>query len=109
MEVRDSQDHCFYRMVRSQKLVQKTDTSFYVENLNDQSPIKITEKQLSQLLLDYYQNPLKDFSSQEIAIQDKEGNFKILTPQDLTKIYQERIRKNNNPIELNKAIRYSGK
>ena len=106
VELSDTQEHYIFQLWKTKVLPQEFDTSFYVENTDTTPAITITEKKMTNLLLDYYTNPLKDFETQSMVVEDKNGNVKTLNAKELTEMYQKQIRKNNNPIELNKAIVY---
>lgn len=106
IELSDDKEQYIFKFVKNKKINEENDTSFYLENLNDLKAINTSEKELAKIKIANYQNPLKDFNSQEIIIKDKDGNLKTLNNRDLTKMHQERIKKYYNPIEIDKAIHY---
>lgn len=64
--------------------------------------------------LENYENPLRDFKKQFAENTNSENTFWVMgikvTSADqfkeLAEMSQKRIRKDNNPIEIDKAIRY---
>ncbi|WP_167026837.1 GLPGLI family protein [Chryseobacterium sp. Tr-659] len=77
---------------------------------------EIPYSKYQSLLMNYYQNPLKFIQSGQLEINENnkltlDDGRTIYKPEELRlfeKEEQERLRKYNNPIELDKAIRYSG-
>lgn len=96
----------FLVLLKNKNIDSDFDTSFYLENINQLKPISLSEKQVQKLFLDFYHNPLKDYESKELIVQDKEGNTKTYNERELTKLYQQRIKASYHPIELDKAILY---
>lgn len=109
LELKDTKGNYIFQFVESKVLQGEFDTSFYVEKLYDISPIKVTEKKMNKVYLDYYSNPMKDFIGGALMVQDKDGNMKTIEPKDVIKPAQERIRRENNPIEISKAVHYPTK
>ncbi|MEG2335849.1 GLPGLI family protein [Chryseobacterium sp.] len=106
VELNDDKQQYIFKFVKNKKIMKENDTSFYLENLNDLKPINISEKEFKKIKIANYQNPLKDFNSQQMVVKDKDGNIQTLDSRDLTKLHQERMKRYNNPIEIDKAIPY---
>ena len=110
VELRDTKDNFSYDLVRVEKPANANPD--IVEMLFKKKPIKISLKKYQELLISHYNDPYSRFR------QMKPGSWSIGRSDDtfvdtieglakITKEEQEEIRKNNNPIELDKAIRYS--
>ena len=110
VELRDTKDNFSYDLVRVEKPANANPD--IVEMLFKKKPIKISLKKYQELLISHYNDPYSRFR------QMKPGSWSIGRSDDtfvdtigglakITKEEQEEIRKNNNPIELDKAIRYT--
>lgn len=108
----DDRDQYSFALVKSKKLEKTYDTSNFLEVRYGNKPLPISEKIYLKKSLEYYNDPL-----QEIRAEMKNGTIKSYEdggkhynkPEELVPLIreeQEYIRQNNNPIELNKAIKY---
>lgn len=113
-EVQDAGGNFSYNLTSIKKLDRPFDTSKILETMFGSVPISITEKKYHQLLLDDYNNPYAQYRGM------KAGSWAIVTADEreintIEKLdkysdeYRADIRKRNNPIELDKAIRFSEK
>lgn len=115
-EIRDSKDNFYFSLAKSYNLKDTYNTSEFLEAFAGSKPLEITEKIYHQKLLELYADPLRDMRED---FKNSSGNvkYKILGTEvksidqfrDLTLQAQERMRKNNNPLELNKAPQYPTK
>jgi len=108
LELKDSNENYLFSFVGNKNIAKNYDTTFFLENLNKDKPISITDKQWEKLQMDYFINPMKDFDG-DLIVEDKNGNKVKMNPRELTIRTQDHLRKNNNPIEIDKAIRYPKK
>jgi GLPGLI family protein len=71
-------------------------------------PLAISTIQMEKVFKDYYNDPYREMKSGKMLVvyQDEKGNRIKPDFNELTKNEQQRLRKNNNPIELSEAIRY---
>ncbi|MFC0344659.1 GLPGLI family protein [Epilithonimonas hispanica] len=106
VELKDDKNQFIFQLAKNVNLSSNFDTSFYLENLNEEKPIKISEEAYKKIKIDNFINPLKDFGDQEVLFKDESGNLTKLNVKDYTKRTQDYLRKYNNPIELDKAIYY---
>ena len=108
----DDHNQYSFSLVKSKKLEKTYDTSNFLELRYGNKPLPISEKIYLKKSLEYYNDPL-----QEIRAEMKNGTIKSYEdggkryskPEELVPLIreeQEYIRQNNNPIELNKAIKY---
>lgn len=108
----DDRNQYSFTLVKSKKLEKTYDTSNFLELRYGNKPLPISEKIYLKKSLEYYNDPL-----QEIRAEMKNGTIKSYEdggkryskPEELVPLIreeQEYIRQNNNPIELNKAIKY---
>ncbi|OCK51628.1 hypothetical protein BA768_02630 [Chryseobacterium sp. CBo1] len=111
VSLEDSQNQFSFNLIKSKKLDKTYDTKNILEVRYGDKPLNISERIFIQKSLEYYDDPY-----QEDRANLKKGNTIIeiegkqyTNPNDLLpliKSEQEYIRKHNNPIELNKAIKY---
>ncbi len=108
----DDRNQYSFSLVKSKKLEKTYDTSNFLEVRYGNKPLPISEKIYLKKSLEYYNDPL-----QEIRAEMKNGTIKsyedggkhYTKPEELVPLVreeQEYIRQHNNPIELNKAIKY---
>ena len=110
MLLNDSKNNFFYSLISLKKLNEEYDTSDVVETSLRLKPIQIELKQYQKLLINNYNNPFSEYENMkgtdwQLTIYDK----KISTIEGLEKIrkqYQKDIKKNYNPIEISKAVKY---
>lgn len=115
-EISDDRNNFSFSLVKSYQLKSTYDTSDFLESFAGQKAIPITEKMLLKKQLELFNDPLQDFK--EMFKNSKgEGSFSVMGVKiksldqfkELTTMTQERMRKENNPIELDKAIHYPKK
>lgn len=108
----DSQQQFSFNLIKSKKLAETYNTSNFLEVRYGRKPILITEKIFLKKAMEFYNDPmhedrenLRNGSSESIDIDGKRyTKASELVP--LIKDEQNYIRKYNNPIERNKAIKY---
>lgn len=113
-EVYDDRDNFRFSLIKSYQLAKTYDTQSILENFAGQRPVKIPEAKLVKMMLDYYNDPLHEFKEHMKKNTDPNAHFKVMGievkgPEQLKELsekMQAYIRKNNNPIELDKAVRY---
>ena len=112
-EVADDQNYFSFNLVKSYQLKSTYDTSEFLESFAGQKAIPITEKLLLKKQIELFNDPLQDFK-ENFKNSKGEGSFSVMGIKiktldqfkELTTMTQERMRKDNNPIELDKAIQY---
>lgn len=112
VSIEDSQKQYSFNLIKSKKLGETYDTSNFLEVRYGRKPILITEKIFLKKAMEFYNDPmhedrenLRNGSSESIDIDGKRyTKASELVP--LIKDEQNYIRKYNNPIERNKAIKY---
>lgn len=113
-EIYDDKDNFKFSLVKSYKLAQTYETLSILENFAGQKPVKIDEARLRKMMLDNYNDPLREFKEHYKNNTDPEAHFLVMgievkRPEqlkELSDMMQKNIKKNNNPIELDKAIKY---
>ncbi|MBD8081278.1 GLPGLI family protein [Chryseobacterium caseinilyticum] len=113
--LKDSNDQFDFSLVKSINLPETYDTSNILEVRYGNSPLSITEKKFTAKKIEYFNDPfhemrekLRDGTTKSF---DNNG-VRYTSSTDLIpkiKEEQEYILRHNNPIELNKAIKYSVK
>lgn len=112
--VEDQQQNFIFSLVKSYKLNSTYDTSTILEKFTGQTPIPITYKILQKKRLEDYNDPLRDMRNSFKENTNPENTFWVggvkITSLDqfkeLTEKQQEKLRKENNPIERDKMIHY---
>ncbi len=113
-EVYDDQDNFRFTLAKSYRLAKTYDTQSILENFAGQKPVKIPEAKLRKLMLDSYRDPLREFKEQLKNNTNPNARFMVMgievkSPEQLKELsekMQQNIRKNNNPIEVDKAMHY---
>lgn len=107
LEIKDTKGDYHFSFVKNINHPQTYDTTYIIEKLSPwfkNVPIEISEKRWEKLQLEYFSNPLKDFDS-NINIIKSTNNEKV-DIKEASKLIQKRMLKRNNPIELNKAVKF---
>lgn len=115
-EISDDRNNFSFSLVKSYQLKSTYDTSDFLESFAGQKAIPITQKMLLKKQLELFSDPLQDFK-EDFKNSKGEGSFSVMGVKiksldqfkELTTMTQERMRKENNPLELDKAIHYPKK
>jgi len=110
-EVKDQKDNFTYELIEVKKLDKPYDTSNIIETHFGTKPIAITRKKYEELKLNDYKNPYADYRSMSAgtwSISPSEGRVinTIAQLDQYAKEVQERIKRQNNPVNLATAIKY---
>ncbi len=116
-EISDDKNNFIFKIAKSYKLDKTYDTKEIVENFAGYQPVKITDKMYKKLMLDSYENPTKDIMESFKENTNPQNTFYVMGVQikdakqfkELNEMMQARLRKNNNPIEIDKVIHYPEK
>jgi len=116
-EIYDTKDNFSFSLIKSYKLPKTYSTHAIVENFGGQHAVKITEKMLTKMKLDHFNDPLHEFKEKYKNNTDPTARFMVMSIEvksidqfkDLSENMQNYIRKTNNPIELDKIIIYPNK
>ena len=114
-EMYDSKSQFKYSILESKLFDTTYDTAGFIENYAGTKPLEVTEQMVQKKKLEKFNDPFNDFMLQ----LGKEPGAKYfykgtqITSKDQLKVLgkqaQEAMIKENNPIEINKAIRYKKK
>ncbi|WP_028122388.1 GLPGLI family protein [Epilithonimonas tenax] len=115
LEIQDTKGQYKFTLLRSQNLSETYDTSNILEVRYGSSPILTTEKKYVEKALQYYNDPY--YSTKQRLRNGEIKNFeyygkKYTKAEELNTISKDvrnRLLKNNNPIEISKAITYQEK
>ena len=105
LEISDTNQNFKFTFKGNKNLDIEYKTINFLETLNGQKPIEVSENQRQKLKIDYYINPLKDFRDGMI-VENAKGEKVEINVRELTEKQQKYLKQYNNPIELNKAIHY---
>ncbi|UKB84398.1 GLPGLI family protein [Chryseobacterium sp. MEBOG06] len=111
-QLEDSKSNFIFTLIKSKNLKETYDTVGFIETFFGRKPLEISEKVRTKKRLEMYNDPLiemrKSFKEnsggQMIVMGTKITNIEQF--KDLTQRIQEYFKKNNNPIDLDKAVRY---
>ena len=115
-EIYDTKNNFSFTLLKSYNLQKTYDTTDFLESFSGMKPIAISEKILRKKQIEMFNNPLRDFI-ENYKNSNGGGRFSVMGIEvksidqfkKLTLISQERLRKTNNPIELDKAPVYPKK
>ncbi len=112
-EISDDKNNFRFGLVKSYQLKSTYNTDEFLESFAGQKAIPITEKILQKKQLELFNDPLQDFK-EDFKNSNGEGTFSVMGVKiksldqfkELTEKTQESMRKENNPIERDKALQY---
>ncbi len=115
-EIADTKDNFSFVLIKSHHLRKTYDTTEFLESFAGMKPIAITEKILQKKQIEMFNDPLRDFK-EHYKNSNGSGKFLVMGVEvksadqfrELTQMTQERLRKTNNPLELDKAPIYPKK
>ncbi|SDM21410.1 GLPGLI family protein [Chryseobacterium taihuense] len=116
-ELYDDKDQFKFSLIKSYQLSKTYETRNIIENFAGQKPVKIPESRLNKMIVENFNDPLREFKEHYKNNTDPTARFMVMgievkSPEqikDLSDKLQSHLRKHNNPIELNKAIVYPEK
>lgn len=116
-EIEDTAKNFSFKLLKSYRLKERYSTREIIENWGGQTAIPLTQKKYDKLLLDNFNDPLREFREHYRKNTDPQAKFMFNNIEvksadqfhDLSRMAQERARKNNNPIEIDKAVHYPEK
>ncbi|MGC4128226.1 MAG: GLPGLI family protein [Bergeyella sp.] len=112
LEIRDDEENYLFSFYQNINIKKEYDTSGFLENFYDIKPLKINLSKLKKIKIDYYLDPYRELRSrQKIGYFQDDNGVTIEKPNynKLSKEKRDEILKNNNPIELDKAVKYPEK
>lgn len=112
-EITDDRKNFIFSLVKSYQLKETYNTQDILETFAGEKPILINQKTLLKKQLELFNDPLQDFK-EDFKSAKGDATFWVMGTEvksldqfkDLSKQTQDRMRKDNNPIEIDKAIRY---
>lgn len=110
VELYDTKRHYTFSLQKIKNEDRKISESIFGGSNSDfQKPVTVTQNQLQKIYLAYYSDPYRILKEKGIIEMYDEKTGTAEPPPDfniLSKQKQKYIRKTNNPIELNKAVKY---
>ena len=115
-EIEDDKKNFIFKLSKSMKLP-KTYEAKFLDSFIGKKPIPVSEKIIAKKQLELYNNPLKDIAESFKSNINSENTFYVMGVQiksvDQIKGMSDESRKTmlkeNNPIEIDKAIKYTVK
>jgi len=110
-EVRDDHDNFHFKLVKNIHLAETFDSSLILETNFGKAAIPVSLKQYQKTLINAYHNLYQNFKEQKegswyINTNDGKRIDKVSELNQLIREEQIRIKRNYNPIELDKAVEY---
>ncbi|WP_223608847.1 GLPGLI family protein [Chryseobacterium sp. OSA05B] len=111
-QLEDSKSNYIFTLVKNSNLKETYNTVGFLETFYGTKPLEISENIRIRKKKEFYDDPLKDMRNEYKDNMKGEMNVmgtKITSKEqfnELNKKVQEMMRKTNNPIELNKAMKY---
>lgn len=111
-QLEDSGSNFIFTLVKNNNLKETYNTTGFVETYYGTKPLEISEKIRTRKKLDFYNDPLQDMRKD--FKENMQGEMFVMGTKitkaeqfnDLTKKLQDMLRKTNNPIERDKAMKY---
>ncbi|MCZ2083623.1 MAG: GLPGLI family protein [Flavobacteriales bacterium] len=115
-EITDDKQNFKFTLIKSYQLKETYNTEEILETFAGEKPILVSQKTLLKKQLELFNDPLQDFK-EDFKSATENTTFWVMGTQvksidqfkELSKQTQDEMRKNNNPIELDKAIHYPKK
>lgn len=114
-EVEDTAKNFLFKLVKSQKFDTTYDTKDFIESFAREKALPVNLKTVQKKQLEQFNDPLQEM--RENFDPNMEGEFRVMnikvTSKDqfpeLTRIYQNYMRKNHNPLEPANSVKYPEK
>lgn len=111
-ELEDSKRNFIFTLIKNKKLKDTYDTTGIVETFYGKKPLEISEKIRQKKKKEFFNDPLasmrnnfkENMQEQMFVMGTKITNMEQFN--ELSKKLQDMLRKTNNPIELDKAVKY---
>ncbi len=112
-EIADDKNNFKFSLIKSYQLKETYNTQDVLETFAGEKPTAVSEKTLRRKQLELFNDPLQDFK-EDFKSGGGDTKWFVMGTQvtsieqfkDLSKQTQEQMRKENNPIEIDKAVRY---
>lgn len=111
LKIADSKNEYSFSLISSKSYPKEQSTEKFVENFwfyENHIPLKISEKQMRKLKIDNFLDPYRSIRSNEEDDTFVDENGKPMKPdvRKMTEAFQINILNDNNPVEIDKAIKY---
>jgi len=111
-QLEDSSSNFIFTLIKNTNLKETYDTLGFVETYYGTKPLEVSEKMRIKKKQDFYNDPLQDMRKD--FKENMQGEMFVMGTKitkaeqfnDLSKKLQEMLRKTNNPIERDKAMKY---
>lgn len=111
-QLEDSKSNYIFTLIKNKNLKETYNTVGFVETFYGTKPLEISEEMRIRKKQEFYNDPLQDMRKE--YKENMQGEMFVMGTKvtskeqfnDLSKKLQEMLRKTNNPIELNKAMKY---
>ncbi|MBK1894335.1 GLPGLI family protein [Chryseobacterium paridis] len=111
-QLQDSGSNFIFTLIQSKNLKETYNTVGFIETFYGRKPLEISEKVRQRKRLEMYNDPLKEMRKN--FKENSGGEMNVMGTKithidqfkDLTTKVQEYLKKSNNPIDLDRAIKY---
>lgn len=110
LEVFDEDENFHFLFIQNKNYSTELESSDIIKKLFADRKINIQEKDWQKIQLNYYNNPISEYKKGEAYMTKNDGTkYRANDYRNLEKAIQSQIRAFNNPIELDKAVKYPEK
>jgi GLPGLI family protein len=110
LEVYDDGENYHFSFTENRNYAVNLNSGKIIEKLFDGRKINIKENDWKTVQLNYYANPIPEYKSGKAYMEKDSGEkYSANDYRELEKTIQQQIKKYNNPIELDKAVKYPEK
>lgn len=107
MEIYDTKNDYHFSFVQNKNFQHSINAEKIIEKYLGITKFKIEKKDWKKIQLNYYNNPISEYKSGDAMMLRNDGSrYSLQDYRDIEKNIQERIKKYNNPIELDEKIDY---
>lgn len=107
LEVSDEKENFNFSFVQNKNYDEELNSTEIVKKLFGERKINIKETDWPKIQLNYFNNPLSEYRKGEAFITKDDGSkYSAHDYRILEKAIQNQIRNSNNPVELDKSLKY---
>lgn len=110
LEVVDDKENYHFTFIQNKNYDTELNSDNIIKKLFDDRKVNIKEKEWQKIQLNYYENPISEYKAGKAYIMKDDGTeYTMNDYRNLEKSIQNQIKKFNNPIELDNAVKYPKK
>lgn len=106
LEIRDKSENYIFTFIGNTEKEKNISIEKYLDSYISDRLFHVTEKKWKDIQIDFYNSPLKDYINGNAVMFDNGKELQLSDYKKLEKEVKERIKRKNNPIELDSVIEY---